>query len=281
MRRSLGKGLSALLSESAEHYDELEQDEHRILPISQLQPNPEQPRQYFEESALEELSQSIKTKGILQPILVRRRDHQSYEIVAGERRWRAATRAGLSSVPCIIRELDDAETLEIGLLENIQRQDLTAIEEAKGYRELLSRFQHTQETLSQIVHKSRSHIANTIRLLQLPPQIQQQVEASQLSPGHAKLLVGLPNAEALATRAIKEHWSVRQLEQHLQKQTMKGEQGSRSPRLRRAPEIMNLEEQLQNQLGVDVRITSKGQKGWISLQYTTLDELDALVGKLL
>jgi len=281
MRRPLGKGLSALLSESAEIYEEL-QDEIRTLPLESIRPDPAQPRQYFDPEALQELAASIKAKGVLQPILVRRHLDGYYQLVAGERRLRAAELAQLHNVPCIIKTLNDSEAYEIALLENIQRQDLTPLEEARGYRELQQKYEHTQETIASVIHKSRSHIANTLRLLQLPETVQAHLERNLLTAGHAKLLVGNADAETIALRSIQEKWSVRQLEQFLQQETLrKNRVQNTAHKLRRVPEILHFEEELKERLGVTVRITERGGKGWLSLHYRTTEELEGLVALLL
>jgi ParB family transcriptional regulator, chromosome partitioning protein len=282
MRSPLGKGLSALLTESAEEYGELQADDIRSIAIDVIHADPAQPRQYFEPEALQELADSIKTKGILQPILVRRQGEGHYQLVAGERRLRAAQLAGLSVIPSIIKTLTDAEAYEIALLENIQRQDLTPLEEARGYRELQQKYDHTQESLAAVIHKSRSHIANTLRLLQLPITVQQQVEKNRLSAGHAKLLVGNAQAEELAAQIIQNKWSVRQLEQFLQQESIRKTRTQNTPhKLRRVPEILHFEEELKERLGVVVRITERGGKGWLSLHYSSNSELEGLVALLM
>ena len=212
-RPGLGRGLSSLLGDNVPEapiagYAEGGTGGLRMLPVSALSPHPDQPRRHFDETALEDLALSIRARGLIQPIVVRPTGH-NYQIVAGERRWRAAQRARLHEVPVIVRELDDAETMEIALVENIQRQDLNAIEEAEAYRRLIGEFGHTQEALGKLVHKSRSHVANLMRLLDLPSGVREMVVSGAIEMGHARALVGAPDAERLARQVADKGLSVR------------------------------------------------------------------------
>ncbi|HEU0135417.1 MAG TPA: ParB/RepB/Spo0J family partition protein, partial [Allosphingosinicella sp.] len=212
----LGRGLSSLLGEVAQEAPVSggtapARGGIQMMPVSSIEPHLDQPRRHFDEEALEELAASIRQRGLIQPIVVRPHGHR-YQIVAGERRWRAAQRARLHEIPVIVRDFDDAETLEVALLENIQRRDLNAIEEAEGYRRLIADYGHTQEALSKLVNKSRSHIANLLRLLDLPEGVRQMVETGQISMGHARALIGAQDPEGLARDAAQHGLSVREVE---------------------------------------------------------------------
>ncbi|QIG78548.1 ParB/RepB/Spo0J family partition protein [Stakelama tenebrarum] len=287
-RPGLGRGLSALLGESLPEEPVGGGESSlgiRSLPVTALAPHPEQPRRHFDDDALDELAASIRTRGLIQPIVVRPFG-KGYQIVAGERRWRAAQRARLHEVPVVIRELTEAETLEIALVENIQRQDLNAIEEAEAYRKLIEEFQHTQEALSRIVHKSRSHIANLMRLLDLPPVIQKYVVDGALKMGHARALIGADDPEALARKVIDQDLSVRETEALVRraKPGESGENAARAPRPAAAPggsaDIAALENQLGDVLGLKVKITHGPKGGTLALSYSTLDQLDMVCQRL-
>jgi len=283
----LGRGLSALMNDdmpavagrevtSAPRAD-------RSLPIGQIARNKSQPRHVFEKEALVELSQSIREKGILQPILVRPTGSDSYEIVAGERRWRAAQLAGVHDIPVVVRELSDSETLEIGVIENIQRRDLTPIEEATSYRRLMDEFDHTQDGVSKVVGKSRSHVANLLRLLTLPVAVQKLVDSGKLTMGHARALVGSSDAATLARKIISGGLSVRQAEALLVKDKGARAKGAgRAGGLRRKDaDTVALEKDLMAALGgMKVAIDHKGNKGSLQINYRDLEELDELCSKL-
>ncbi|HEX8623583.1 MAG TPA: ParB/RepB/Spo0J family partition protein, partial [Allosphingosinicella sp.] len=212
----LGRGLSSLLGEVAQEAPvsggaQPARGGIQMMPVSSIEPHLDQPRRHFDEEALDELAASIEQRGLIQPIVVRPHGHR-YQIVAGERRWRAAQRARLHEIPVIVRDFDDAETLEVALLENIQRRDLNAIEEAEGYRRLMDEYGHSQDALSKLVWKSRSHIANLLRLLGLPEGVKQLVATGQLSMGHARALIGSADPEALAREVIDRGLSVREAE---------------------------------------------------------------------
>ena len=285
-QRGLGRGLSALLSDStiAEAVTDKAVETSRVaheVPIELLVRNQHQPRRVFNEADIDELTASIREKGILQPILVRTAPGKpgSYQIIAGERRWRAAQKAGLHAVPVIVREMDDLEVLEIGIIENVQRADLNAIEEARGYRVLMDRFGRTQEALAQTVGKSRSHIANMLRLLALPEEVQDHVLQGRLSAGHARALVTAKNAGALAEQVIARDLSVRQTEALARDE---GGKPAKTPEQKSAPNanIRSLEQDLREALGLSVRLDDKGGRGELRLSYATLEQLDELCRRL-
>jgi ParB family transcriptional regulator, chromosome partitioning protein len=289
----LGRGLSALLGEVESEVlaasanapnvhpipgGSAEQRAPRTLPIALLRPNPFQPREHFEPELLEDLAKSIREKGILQPIVVRPVPNQpdEYQIVAGERRWRAAQKARLHEVPVVIRAFTDAEALEVALIENIQRADLNAIEEARGYRQLIEKFNYTQEALGQTIGRSRSHIANTIRLLQLPQAVQDFIYSGKLSAGHARTLVGQADPEAMAREFIEGRVNVREAEDRGRKAKGKKKRAHGKDADTRA-----LEQSLSNQLGLTVVIGHKGDKGGeLKIVYKTLEQLDDVCRKL-
>ena len=279
----LGRGLSALLGE-VEREQPLtgEQGEGiRMLPVASIRPHPDQPRRHFDEEKLEELAQSIAERGVLQPIVVRKVG-TGYQIVAGERRWRASQRARLHEVPAIVRELNDAETLEIAIIENIQRADLNAIEEAEAYQRLISDFGHSQEVLGKLVQKSRSHVANLLRLLDLPAPVRQEVANGALTMGHARALITSPDPEKLAADVIKRGLSVRDTERLAR--TVKRDSGEpkRATKEEGSPnaDIAALERQLGDMLGLAVRITHGESGGNVTLSYSTLDQLDMICQRL-
>ena len=285
-RPGLGRGLNALLGEMARETpvsgDGAAQQSSgvRMLPVSSLSPHPDQPRRHFDEAMLDELAASIASRGLIQPIVVRPHGHD-YQIVAGERRWRAAQRARLHEVPVVVRDFDDAETLEIALIENIQREDLNAIEEAQAYQRLAGEYGHTQEVLAKIVHKSRSHVANLLRLLELPAQVQSQVVDGSLSMGHARALLGSPDVESLADQVVSRGLSVRETEK-LARDAKPGRSRSGKRAEPRIPDadIAALERQLADLLGLQVRVAHTETGGTLTLSYSTLDQLDMVCQRL-
>ena len=286
-RPGLGRGLNALLGEmaretpvSADGASAPQSSGVRMLPVSSLSPHPDQPRRHFDEAMLDELAASIASRGLIQPIVVRPHGHD-YQIVAGERRWRAAQRARLHEVPVVVRDFDDAETLEIALIENIQREDLNAIEEAQAYQRLAGEYGHTQEVLAKIVHKSRSHVANLLRLLELPAQVQSQVVDGSLSMGHARALLGSPDVETLADQVVARGLSVRETEK-LARDAKPGRNRSGGPSEPRIPDadIAALERQLADLLGLQVRVAHTETGGTLTLSYSTLDQLDMVCQRL-
>lgn len=282
-RPGLGRGLSALMGD-------IQREEPvapgavttpglRMLPVGSLTPHPGQPRRRFDEAALDELAASIAARGMIQPIVVRPLG-KGFQIVAGERRWRAAQRARLHEVPVIIRDFDDAETLEVALVENIQRQDLNAIEEAEAYARLVGDYGHTQEALAKIVHKSRSHVANLMRLLELPAPVQALVVDGQLSMGHARAMIGAANVEALARDVIAKQLSVRETEKLARAAKPANGRGDRTAGQGPDHDIAALEHQLGDLLGLSVRIAFSAKGGTLTLGYSTLDQLDMICQRL-
>jgi ParB family chromosome partitioning protein len=280
--RGLGKGLSALLGEapSPTHAGEAPGGGGvREIELSRIRPNTHQPRIQFDEQAIDELAHSIAERGVLQPILLRP-DGADFQIVAGERRWRAAQRARLHTIPAIVRELDESATAELALIENIQRENLNAIEEAEGYRQLINRYGHTQEALAQIVHKSRSHVANLLRLLDLPESVRQSLMRGDINMGHARAIAAAPDPEELAREIVKKGLSVRQAEARAKR----AKNGPSELVLGKSsavdPDLAALERQLGDMLGVRVQVAHKGQGGTVSLHYSSLEQLDMICQRL-
>lgn len=282
-RRGLGRGLSALLgddvSQAPEHGEPAPSTTTRV-PVEFLYPGRFQPRRHMADPALEDLARSIAEKGILQPILVRRHpdDSNSYEIIAGERRWRAAQMVQVHDVPVVIRDLSDREALEIGLIENLQRQDLSPLEEAEGYKRLLDEFAHTQDDLARSVSKSRSHVANMMRLLGLPEPVKGLLDSGQLSAGHARALIGTSNPAALAEKVVKRGLNVRQTEQ-LAKLDNNGRATTARPAEKDADTVA-LERDLGNLLGLAVEIKLRRTGGALVLNYSSLEQLDDILHRL-
>jgi ParB family chromosome partitioning protein len=279
----LGRGLSSLLGEVAQEAPVEGGAGNRggiqMIAVASIAPHPDQPRRIFNEEALAELADSIRARGVIQPIVVRPHEGH-FQIVAGERRWRAAQKARLHEIPAIVRDFDDEQTLEVALLENIQRQDLNAIEEAQGYRRLVSDYGHTQEELGKLVHKSRSHVANLLRLLDLPEAVQDLVGSGQLSMGHARALISATDPEALAQDVVKRGLSVRETERLVR---------SGRPRQLRlgameykgsSADVAALERQLGDMLGLNVTIRHGPKGGTVALAYSTLDQLDMICQRL-
>jgi ParB family chromosome partitioning protein len=255
----------------------------RAIPIDLVQRNPQQPRKHFDEGELTELANSIRSHGVLQPILVRPIAGGKYEIVAGERRWRAAQRAGLHSIPAVVRELDEVEVLEIAIVENVQRTDLNPIEEAQGFQALIDRFGRTQEEIAEAVGKSRPHIANMLRLLKLPEDLQEMVRDGRLSSGHARAILTAPDPRALAQRAIKDGLNVREVERLAQqaKDEKHGPRVTPGAADAKSADTRALEQSLSNALGLEVTITEKGgTAGEVKISYKTLEQLDDVIRRL-
>jgi len=257
-------------------------DGPRSLPIDLVQRNPQQPRRTFDESDLNELSNSIRTHGVLQRILVRAIADGKYEIVAGERRWRAAQRAGLHTIPAVIREFNEVEVLEIAIVENVQRTDLNPIEEAQGFQALIDRFGRTQEDIAEAVGKSRPHIANMLRLLKLPDDLQEMVRDGRLSSGHARAILTAPDQRGLAQRVIAEGLNVREVERIAQqaKDEKHGPRASVVAAEAKSADTRALEASLSNALGLDVTIAEKGSAGEVKITYKTLEQLDDVIRRL-
>ncbi len=285
IKRGLGRGLSSLLGEVAREQPIAADAERaagiRMLPVAQLLPNPEQPRRHFDDAALDELAASLVQSGMIQPIVVRPRDSSGYQIVAGERRWRAAQRAQLHEVPVLVRTLDDAATLELAIVENVQRQDLNAIEEADSYRRLARDYGHTQETLAKIVGKSRSHIANLLRLLDLPEEVRTALADGRLSMGHARALANATDPVALAHEVIRRALSVRETEELARGSKRRRVPATAVAKPRSADtDIVMLERQLRDQLGLKVAIAHGDKGGSVTIAYASLDQLDMLCQRL-
>ena len=288
----LGRGLAALLDEAVRTSPQPSEGQPgpepsrgvREVEIARIRPNPAQPRLHFDEEAIVELARSIAERGVLQPILLRP-DGEDFQLVAGERRWRAAQRAQLHRIPAIVRDIDDSASAEIALIENVQREDLSAIEEAEGYRKLIDSFGHTQEELAKLVHKSRSHIANLLRLLDLPEGVKQMILRGDISMGHARAIATAENPGGLAREIAEKGLSVRQAEalakRHkpgLAEATARG-----SARDRQQPvdaDLAALERQLGDMLGLKVKVAHDGRSGTVTLHYSSLDQLDMLCQRL-
>ncbi len=272
-RRGLGRGLEALL---ADHVGS-GADGARLVPIEFLTPAAQQPRRRFDDQAMTELVASVRASGVLQPLLVRPLDDfgERYEIVAGERRWRAAQAAGLAEVPVLVRTLTDAEALEAALLENVQRTDLTPLEEADGYRRLIEQFGHTQEALAERVHKSRPHVANLLRLLALPEALKAMLDDGRLSAGHARALLSAKDPVALARLVVERGLNVRQTEA-----LVKAEGRTKREAGEPDPDIADLEHRLSNVLGLKVELKTKGTGGRLTIAYSSPEQLDGLLARL-
>jgi len=282
-RRPLGRGLSALLGADPEEALLHEQSRSpRTLPTSALRPGRFQPRHSFDAEEMASLVRSIAAQGILQPILVRpaRDEPGAYEIIAGERRWRAAQEVPLHEVPVSLRTLSDGEALEIALVENIQREDLNPLEEAEGYQRLMVEFSHTQEDLAKVVGKSRSHVANMMRLLALPQPVKELLAKRALSAGHARALLNAPNAPQLAEEIVKRGLNVRQTERMVKREGARMRRGGAQAAAKDADTVA-LERDLSLKLGLKVGITHRGGRGALTLHYATLGQLDDLVQRLL
>jgi ParB family transcriptional regulator, chromosome partitioning protein len=277
-KRRLGRGLAALIGDDTSE-EAVVQDIRslRHVPVELLFPNPNNPRKHFAEEDLESLAKSLKDKGLLQPLVVRPRGDGSFEIVAGERRWRASQRAGLHDLPVLIRELDDKETLEIALIENVQRSDLNPLEEARAYRQLIEQYAYTQQQLADAIGKSRSHIANTMRLMTLPDAIQTQIEKGELTAGHARSLIATEAPEELADKIIQLKLSVREAE-GLVRDT--NQSPARVAKLDKDADTRSLEKALSAALGLGVAIKHKDKAGGqVVISYKTLDQLDEIIKK--
>ncbi len=278
-KKGLGRGLSSLMGDTKDISIQTETSNKEIkILISNLKPSPSQPRRLFDKNSINELAESIKSKGLVQPILVRPSPTESgtYEIIAGERRWRAAQIAQLHEVPAVVRKLDDVEALEIAIIENVQRSDLSPIEEAAGYKRLIENHGHTQEVLAEIVGKSRSHIANIIRLLGLPQSIQDMISEGKISSGHARAIMNSAFPEQLAEKIVNENLSVRAAEDLVKQR----KSGVKKVKLK-DPDTIDLENNLTAKLGLNVSIDHKGKKGGsIKIEYKSLDQLDMVTSKL-
>ena len=269
IKKGLGRGLSSLIGESKV------EPQTNQLQVSDLIPNKYQPRKIFDENNLEDLTQSIKERGMIQPIIVRKSndDKSKYEIIAGERRWLAAQRAGLHNIPVVITEADDLKSLEFAIVENVQRHDLNPLEEAQGYKRLIDEFSYDQEKVSKFIGKSRSHISNSLRLLSLPNDVIKLIETQKLTAGHAKILVGLDNASFVASKIVEKKLSVRQSENFV-----KIFKNRKKSSLSKDTNIIALELSISNKIGLNVDIkNNKRNKGKISFEYKDLDQLNKII----
>jgi ParB family chromosome partitioning protein len=282
-------GLSALLGDAARPVSPDSAQSPggvREIEIARIQPNPNQPRMQFDEEALDELADSIRERGVLQPILLRP-DGDNFQIIAGERRWRAAQKARLHAIPAIVRDVDESTTAELALIENIQREDLNALEEAEGYKQLIERHGHTQDGVAKIVHKSRSHVANLLRLIDLPESVRQSLLKGDISMGHARAILTAPDPAALTREIVAKGLSVRQAEERVRREKTRPGPGIDMARAvaRQAAKPVDadldaLERQLGDILGLKVQVTHKGQGGTVNLHYSSLDQLDMICQRL-
>ncbi|MCZ6447905.1 MAG: ParB/RepB/Spo0J family partition protein [Alphaproteobacteria bacterium] len=283
-QRNLGRGLAALFGEDD---GAAALAAVRSVPVGQLRPGPVQPRRNFDDEALQALVQSVREKGVLQPLLVRRAvgGVESFEIIAGERRWRAAQLAQLHEVPVVVREMDNSEALEVALVENIQRQDLTPLEEAEGYRRLIDEFSHSQNELGRVVGKSRPHIANMLRLLGLPEQVKQMLDDGALSAGHARALLGSDDPVGLARKVVRRGLNVRQTERLVARARSQGGAAAGGRRGNRGSpgkdaDTLALESDLSARLGLKVTISLRGEAGDITIHFQDLEQLDDVAHRL-
>jgi ParB family chromosome partitioning protein len=284
-RPRLGRGLAALIGDAGTEAAAIDRLRgQRLVPIEFLRPNPRNPRKDFKEAELDDLAASIKERGILQPILVRAITGvaDAYEIVAGERRWRSAQRANVHDVPIILIEADEKAALEIAVIENVQRADLNALEEAMGYEQLGNEFGYSQTDLARIIGKSRSHIANTLRLQKLPKLSRQMLAEGHLSAGHARALLSVSDPDAVAKRIVEQGLSVRDVERITQQETENsaGRVKTKAPRREKDVDTRALEKDLSDALGLAVSIDARGERGEVRIRYTDLEQLDALCARL-
>ena len=284
----LGRGLASLIGDAADTDASTKPERTqgaRRVPIEFMRPNPRNPRRNFPEAELEELATSIKERGVIQPILVRavRGSSEHYEIIAGERRWRAAQRAGVHDIPVLVIEASDSQALEIAIIENVQRAGLNALEEAAGYQSLVDEFAYSQDDVAKTVGKSRSHVANTLRLLKLPESVKAHIHAGRLSAGHARMLIGLDNAAELAQDIIERDLNVRQVEALARQRA--GRDGKSPARRVRASagkdaDMLALEKRVSDALGLSVSIDHRGESGVLHVHYRSLDQLEDVLRRL-
>ena len=281
-RSRLGRGLAALIGDvGAEATTSDRARAQRRVPIEFLKPNPRNPRRNFSDTELDELASSIRERGIVQPIVVRpaRGYADTFEIIAGERRWRAAQRTGLHQVPIVVLEVNDDEALQLAIIENVQRADLNPLEEATGYQALVNEFRHSQEDIAKIVGKSRSHVANTLRLLRLPEPVKAYINAGKISAGAARMLIGQDDPEEMAREIVERGLNVRQVEA-LAKERTKGPGRAGKKRTGKQADTVALEKRLSDALGLDVTIEHRGKAGVVNVRYRTLEQLDEVVRRL-
>jgi ParB family transcriptional regulator, chromosome partitioning protein len=283
VRSRLGRGLAALIGDVGEETAVLERTRsQRRVPIEFLRPNPRNPRRNFSDADLDELAASIRERGIIQPILVRnvRGVADAFEIIAGERRWRAAQRAAVHDVPIILLEVDDREALELAIIENVQRTDLNPLEEAAGYQALADEFGHGQDDIARIVGKSRSHVANTLRLLKLPDEVKAYLDDGSLTAGHARALLGLADPLTMARAIVAQGLNVRQVEAIAQERAEQAGKAARPRRRVKDADTATLEKRLSDALGLAVAIQHRGQGGELRIRYKNLEQLDEVIRRL-
>jgi ParB family chromosome partitioning protein len=282
-RSRLGRGLAALIGDVGTESSAERPRGQRRAATSSLRPNARNPRRNFSEAELDELTASLRERGMIQPIVARpvRGAPDAFEIIAGERRWRAAQRAGLHEVPVVILDATDEESLQLAIIENVQRADLNPLEEAEGYRALVEDYSHTQDDIAKMVGKSRSHVANTLRLLKLPPSIRAYISKGKLDAGHARMLVGQPNAEKLAEEIVARGLNVRQVEEIARQESGRnGKSASRKRSAEKNADTLALEKRLSDALGLVVSVDARGESGVVSIRYRNLDQLDDLAQRL-
>ena len=282
-RSRLGRGLAALIGDVGEETHSVERSPRnpRRVPIEFLRANPRNPRKMFSDAELEELTASIRERGIIQPIVVRGRGTDSYEIIAGERRWRAAQRAGMHEVPIVVLDVTDGEALELAIIENVQRTDLNPLEEATGYQVLAAEFNHSQDEIARIVGKSRSHIANTLRLLRLPDTVKAYINAGKLSAGHARALINQADPEAVAREIVDKGLNVRQVEALGQEEAEAAGKATKTrARVVKDADTAAVEKRLSDALGLVINIDHRGKGGVLRVRYRTLDQLDEVIRRL-
>jgi ParB family chromosome partitioning protein len=285
-RSRLGRGLASLIGDVGTESAAERPRGQRRLPVSSLRPNARNPRRVFSNAELDELAASLRERGIIQPIIARpvRGVAEAYEIIAGERRWRAAQRAGMHEVPVVIIEASDAEALQIAIIENVQRADLNPLEEAEGYRALMDEFGNSQDEIAKIIGKSRSHVANTLRLLKLSDTVKAYIHSGRLSAGHARMLIGQPDADKLADEIVARGLNVRQVEAIAQQARRSGKERANGRKAHGSGETnvdnLALERRLSDALGLVVSIDHRGEGGVLSIRYRNVEQLDDIVRKL-
>jgi len=279
-RSRLGRGLAALIGDDETPPLERARTQRKV-PIESLRPNPRNPRKAFSAAELSELADSVRERGIIQPIVVRpvAGKADAYEIIAGERRWRAAQRAGLHDIPIVMLDVTDAQALELAIIENVQRADLNPLEEAAGYQALIDEFRHNQDAIATLVGKSRSHVANTLRLLKLSEPIKAHIRSGKLSAGHARMLVGQPNAEELAEKIVAQGLNVRQVEA-LAREEGESHRKKAKPRAVKDADTVALEKRLSDALGLQVSVDHRGDGGTLHIHYRDLEQLDEVLRRL-
>lgn len=286
-KRGLGQGIGALFPDAASLEEEIDRNDERVklVPLGEIRPNPYQPRRHFDEEALDELTKSVKETGVLQPIILRKSSVKGYEIIAGERRFRASKNADLATIPAIVRELDEEVMMQVAILENLQREDLTALEEADAYHMMMEKLAMTQEKVAERLGKSRSYIANHLRLRTLPENVKEMLQNGDLSMGQARTILGLKDkkkVDKLAQRAVKEELTVRQLEHLVSESNTKPETKKKvSKQNKKSVFVRRYEEKLTDKFGTSVGIREQGEKGKIEIEYVSQDDLSRILEEVL